>query len=110
MVHAFHELSRAGLLVLLVVADQLSGDTVVLEQGSRATGVLARDQVGLAQGREHAQRDVLEVADRRRAHDQLALRHQNCSCLAASPSSASAAAPTMPASCANCAATTCTTS
>ena len=71
VVHALDELGRARLLVLLVVADELAGDAVVLEQRAGAAGVLAGDQVGLAQCRQHAQRDVLEVADRRRADDQL---------------------------------------
>ena len=38
-----------------------------VEQDPRAARVLAEDEVGLPQLAQHAQRDVLEVADRRRA-------------------------------------------
>ncbi len=55
---------------MLVVGDELGLDAVALEQQPRAPGVLARDDVRVAQRREHAQRDVLEVPDRRRADDQ----------------------------------------
>ena len=57
-------------------------DAVPLEQAARVPRVLAEDDVGGAQLREHAQRHVLEVADRRGADDE---RHQPrsnvvCSC------------------------------
>ena len=45
-------------------------DAVAVEQHPRAAGVLAGDDVGVAQRAEHAQRDVLEVPDRRRADDE----------------------------------------
>src|SRR6202022_2504292 len=75
-------------------------DAVAVEQHARAPGVLAGDDVGLAQRREHAQGHVLEVADRRRADDQAAGDHRS-----ESPSKASAAAPLIPASTPNRAAT-----
>ena len=112
VVHTLDELGRARLLVLLVVADEFPGDAVVLEQRAGPARVLAGDQVGRAQCGQDAQRDVLEVADRGRADDQLSahrrtclaahrrasLAAHRCTSLAASPSSASAAAPTRPAS------------
>ncbi len=67
---AHHELTRALAFVVLVQAHKSRGDAVAIEQHARVARVLARDHVGVAQGGEHAQRDVLEVADRGRAHDQ----------------------------------------
>jgi LCP family protein required for cell wall assembly len=43
---------------------------VVVQESARAARVLARHHVGLAQGTQYAQRDVFEVADRRRAHEE----------------------------------------
>ena len=51
-------------------------DAVAIEQHARVARVLAGDHVGLAQRREHAQRHVLEVADRRRAHEQSPVRRR----------------------------------
>jgi len=60
----------ARALVVFVIADQLARDAVAVEQDACPPRVLTSDNVGLAQGCQHAQRDVLEVADRRRANDQ----------------------------------------
>ena len=50
-----------------VVADELRDDAVTVEQLSRAASVFAEDEICLPQLAEHAQRDVVEVPDRRRA-------------------------------------------
>ena len=68
--HAPDELGGARLLVVLVVRHELGLDAVAVEQDARATRVLAGDDVRLAQRRQHAQRHVLEIADRRRADDE----------------------------------------
>src|SRR5207237_8266909 len=86
-------LGRARGLVVLVVGDEARTDAVAAEEDLRAAGVLAEHDVRLAELPQHAQRDVLEVPDRRRADDE---RHA----AAAAPSSASKAtrpAPTRPA-------------
>ena len=54
-------------LVVLVVAQQTRFDAVPLEEPPRMPGVLAEDELGLAELAEHAQRDVLEIPDRRGA-------------------------------------------
>ena len=54
-------------LVVLVVAQQTRFDAVPLEEPPRMTRVLAEDELGLAELAEHAQRDVLEIPDRRGA-------------------------------------------
>ena len=65
---ARHHLLDPRGLVVLVVAQQFPGpDAVPLEEDGRPTGVFTEDEVGGAQLGEHANRDVLEVADRRRA-------------------------------------------
>ena len=46
------------------------GDRVAAQQRAGVSRVLARDDVGLAQRREHPQRHVLQVADRGWADDQ----------------------------------------
>ena len=74
-----HQLPGALALVVLVVADQLTADAVAVEQHARAPGVLAGHDVGLAQRGQHAQGDVLEVADRRRADDQPPRAHARAS-------------------------------
>ena len=61
------ELGDARRLVVLVVREELRADSVPLEQPARVAGVLREHDVGLAQLREHAQRHVVEVPDRRRA-------------------------------------------
>ena len=66
----FDQLGGPLALVVLVVGDERRLHAVALEQHARAARVLARDDVGVAQRRQHAQRDVLEVADRRRADDE----------------------------------------
>jgi len=43
---------------------------VAFEEGAGAARVLTEDDVGLAELADDAQRDVLEVADRRRADDE----------------------------------------
>ncbi len=67
---ARRELARAGAFVVLVQAHEPRGDPVAREQHARVARVLAGDTSASRQRGEHAQRDVLEVADRRRAHDQ----------------------------------------
>ena len=61
------QLGRPRRLVVLVVREQPRLDAVPLEQAARVPRVLAEHDVGGAQLREHAQRHVLEVADRRGA-------------------------------------------
>ena len=61
------QLGRPLRLVVLVVAEQPRLDPVPLEQDLRPPRVLAEDEVRLRELAEHAQRDVLEVPDRRRA-------------------------------------------
>ncbi len=56
--------------VVLVQADKRCRDAVALQQHVCVARVLARDRVGAAQRVEHAQRHVLQVADRRRADEQ----------------------------------------
>src|SRR6185312_11947062 len=90
------------LLVVLVVAEELGADPVAVEQRARPARVLAGYEVRLAQRRQHAQRHVLEVADRGRA-DHQAPTH-------AAASSASRAAPIIPASLPKWASTTFTIS
>ena len=71
LAHPRDQLGRPRALVVLVVARRASrADAVAVEQHPRAARVLAGDDVGVAQRAEHAQRDVLEVPDRRRADDQ----------------------------------------
>ena len=74
--HPLDEPRRGAALVVLVVAHALGGHAVAVEQHLARARVLARDDVRLAQRRERAQRDVLEVADRRRADDRAAPRRQ----------------------------------
>ncbi len=62
-----HELGDARGLVVLVVGEQPRLDAVPLEQPARVARVLGEHDVGRAQLVEHAQRDVVEVPDRRRA-------------------------------------------
>ena len=110
--HPLDELGGPLALVVLVVGDQRRLHAVALEQHPRAARVLAGDDVGLAQRGEHAQRDVLEVPDRRRADDQAAalmppLGEARARRRPAPASSrASSAAPIIPASAPNAAATT----
>ena len=62
------QLVRARRLVVAVVAEQpLRADAVPVEQARRMARVLAQHDVGLRELVQHAQRDVVEVADRRRA-------------------------------------------
>ena len=70
-----------------------AADAVAFEQDAGPPGVLARHDIGVTQGREDPQRDVLEVPDRRRADDQAAPAVSRSS--GASASNASAAAPTI---------------
>ena len=65
---------RPRALVVLVVADERGRHAVALEQHARAARVLAGDDVRVAQRAQHPQRDVLEVADRRRADDRAGRR------------------------------------
>ena len=97
------ELRRPLALVVLVVGDERRLHPVALEQHARAARVLARDEVRLAQRGEHAQRHVLEVADRRRADDEAAAGHDGRGGphSAASGSAASSAAPIIPESAPN---------
>ena len=52
-------------LVVLVITDRRFVDAVVIEQLARLPRVLASHQVCLAQNPQRAQRDVLQIADRR---------------------------------------------
>src|SRR5205807_9285982 len=79
-------------------------DAIAVEKHARAASVLASHHIRVAQRRQHAQRDVLEVPDRRRAH------HEAPAQSAPTPSNASAAAPSIPASTPNSAITILTSS
>ena len=59
------QFSRARRFIVFVIADRTSLDPVVVQQLLRLPCVFARDQVGLLQDANRAQRDVLEVADGR---------------------------------------------
>ena len=61
------ELRDARRFVVLVVGEQRRGDLVPLEQAARMARVLREHDVGGAELVEDAQRDVVEIADRRRA-------------------------------------------
>src|SRR5204862_4338204 len=90
------QLHRPLGLVSLVVGDEAGlRDVEPLEQEPGAAGVLAGDEVRLAQRLARPRAQVLKIADRRRADDQ-ATRHQSST----SPTSSIAmvAAPIMPAS------------
>ena len=52
---------------MLVVALEPRLDPVPLEQDAGAPRVLAEDEIGLAELAQDAERDILEVPDRRRA-------------------------------------------
>jgi hypothetical protein len=54
--------------VVLVIGDERRGDLVTLQQTARDAGVLGQDRVGRRQRRQRPERDVGEIADRRR-HD-----------------------------------------
>ena len=68
------QLGRPRRLVSLVVGDQRRRrrDPEAVEQGAGAAGVLAGDVVGVDERLADPRRDVVEVADRRRADDELA--------------------------------------
>ena len=57
-------------LVVLVVGEQARLDPVALEQAARMPRVLGEDEIGRPELVQHAQRDVVEVSDRRRADRQ----------------------------------------
>ena len=59
------QLGPAAGLVVLEVRDERRAHPVRLEQAPGPAGVLGGDEVGLSKDAEGAQRDVLEVADRR---------------------------------------------
>src|SRR3954468_9737730 len=84
------ELGGPPSLVVLVVREQPRLDPMPLEQTARVARVLAQDHVCGGELGEHAQRHVLEVADRRRADRE---RHYAVS----SASKATKAAPMKPA-------------
>src|SRR5215471_4776254 len=77
---ARQELLRASRLVVLVVAEQTptGADLVAVEQYARVPCVLTEDDVRFTELGQDTQRDVFEVADRRRAdrewHDATVLR------------------------------------
>jgi hypothetical protein len=52
---------------VLVIGAQAGADPVTLEKPPRVPGVLAEHEVGVGELAEHAQGDVLQVADRGRA-------------------------------------------
>ncbi len=64
------ELGDARGLVVLVVRDQPRLDLMAIEQAAGVPRVFGEHEVGGPQLREHTQRDVLEVPDRRRADGQ----------------------------------------
>ena len=67
----WEQLTDAPCLVVPMDADEaLRTDLVPIEKDLRAAGVLAQHGVRVAEGVEHAERDVPEVPDRRRADDQ----------------------------------------
>ena len=68
--HPRDEIGGPLALVVLVVGDERRRDAVALEQHAGPARVLAGHDVRVAQRGQHAQRDVLEVPDRRRADDQ----------------------------------------
>ena len=61
------QLGRPLRLVVLVVAEELRRDAVTREERARPPRVLAEHEVGLGELTKDAERDVLEIADRRRA-------------------------------------------
>src|SRR5207237_2331116 len=89
--------------VVLVVADEPSRDPMALQQDTSPPRVLAKDELRLGQLAQHAERDVLEVADRSRADGE---RHQ----AASTAENATIAAPIMPAEVPSSARTTRTSS
>src|SRR5207237_1354104 len=54
-------------LVVLVVGTQARPDPVAFKQAPCVTRVFTEDELGLGQLTQHAQRDVFEISDRRRA-------------------------------------------
>ncbi len=78
--------------------DERRADAVAVEQRAGAARVLAGDDVGLAQRGQDPQRDVLEVADRRRAGRRACPRLHTDAASLPIASKASSAAPSMPAS------------
>ena len=58
------QLSRAGKLIVLVIADGGLLDAVVVQQLHRLPGIFAGDEVHVLQGPQCAQRDVFQIADR----------------------------------------------
>ena len=65
LLHGHHQFRRARQFVVLVVADQRLANAVVREQLLRVARVFARDLIGFFEDAQSAQRDVLQVADRR---------------------------------------------
>ena len=61
-----HQFRRARQFIVGVIADQLLVNRVVLQQLLRLPRILARDQVRFLQHAQRPQRNILEVADRRR--------------------------------------------
>src|SRR5256886_11045391 len=59
------DVCSSDLFVVLVVADQRLANAVVREQLLRVARVFARDLIGFFEDAQSAQRDVLQVADRR---------------------------------------------
>ena len=64
---ARNQLGDPGRLVVLVVGEQPRLDPVPLEQAAGVTRVLGEHHVGVAKLGQHAQGDVVEIPDRRRA-------------------------------------------
>src|SRR3954469_9889377 len=99
------QLQRPRGFVALVEGDEagMGADPQAVEQGSGLAGVLAGDVVGVDERVAHPHRDVVEVADRRRADDE-ATGHQPPPFAGSAPPAfassvrASAAAPIIPAS------------
>ena len=66
------------LAIVLAVTDEGCAEAVGLEQDPRSAGVLRGDHVDVAENTEGAERDVLQVPDRRR-HD-VEARQQGSPC------------------------------
>ena len=69
-----HKFRRARQFIVRVIADQLLVNRVVLQQFLRLPRVFARDQVRFLQHAQRPQRNILEVADRRRHQIQASRR------------------------------------
>ena len=74
-----HQFRRARQFIVRVIADQFLVNAVVLQQFLRLPRIFAGDQVRFLQHAKRPQRNIFEVADRRR-HQIQAARSANSSC------------------------------